>query len=262
MRTDIFPELKPENPDKYKNGKVAIIITNQDPFLVRKCVDHIVKYTNPLPEILVGHTDKFIRLYNGKFPECKVFSLGKWNYSSNNNFLATQTDAETLIFLNDDCFVTEGWLEPILEDLAMDVIGQVGAQLRFPDGRIQHAGVIFRKDKPEQPIHAFLRYPNTSEKVNSMKAFPAVTGALIGIRHSLHDAIGGFHEGYQIELNDVDYSIKVWAYGKDVVYDNRVVGTHITAESRKEANNYNIILEDRKLLQSRCESFCREKNFI
>lgn len=262
MRTDLFPELKPEILDKYNNDKVAVLVTNQDPWIARRCVDHLVKFTDPLPEILIGHTDKFIRLYNGKFPECKIFSLGKWHYSKNNNYLATQTDAKTLIFLNDDCFVSENWLSPILEDLAMSVIGLVGAKLLFPDQRVQHAGVIFRKDKPDQPCHAFIRYPSTSERVNQMKAYPAVTGALIGIRHSLHDAIGGFNEGYQIELNDVDYSIKVWAYGKDVVYDNRVVGTHITAESRKENNNYNIILEDRKLLQSRCEAFCKERNFI
>ena len=48
-----------------------------------------------------------------------------------------------ILFLNNDTEVQPGWLEPLVETLESDSgIGAVGSQLLYPDGRLQHAGVV------------------------------------------------------------------------------------------------------------------------
>lgn len=262
MRKDIFPEFQEEVLTDYDNDKVAIIILNQDPFLVKKCIEHIKANTAVLPEILIGCTDD-ISLYETGFEDCQVFDLGKWHYSKNNNFLAKQTDANTLIFMNDDVFVLKGWLEPILEALSSkENIGQVGIKLLFPNERIQHAGVVFRKDKSDQPVHYMIGAHKNNPEVNATRTFAAVTGACIGMRHSLFDAIGGFANSYNVELGDVDLSIKVWAYGKQVVYLPNSVAYHLTAESRGPTGEYRIFAEDRINLMKRCGVIAKEMGFL
>jgi len=262
MRKDLFPEFTEENQDKYDNEKTTIILLGQDPALVRECVDTLVKNTENLPEILLGHTDRFYSLFEGRFPECRLFDLGYWNYSKNNNYLASQTDAGKLIFMNDDIFVAPGWLEPMLEALDNPEVGEVGIQLRFPSEKIQHAGVIYKDNRADQPVHAYIGSPVFSKNVNSPAVFPAVTAACIGMKHSLFDAIGGFNEDYLVEVQDVDLSVKVWAYGKKVLYIPNSVAYHLTAETRKDNTSYKIIAKDRKLLKDRTEQFCKEYGFI
>ena len=261
MRKDLFPEFIEEDESKYDLSKTAIILLAQDPILVRECVDTLVKNTENLPEILLGHTDKYFSLFEGKFPECKLLDLGFWNYSKNNNFLATQTDAGKLIFMNDDIFVASGWLEPILEFLDNPDVGEVGIQLRFPTDRIQHAGVVYKDGREDQPVHAHIGSPPLSQNVNKVMVYPAVTAAVCGIRHSLFDAVGGFNEDYLVEVQDVDFSIKVWAYGKKVIYLPNSVAYHLTAETRKDNTSYKVIMNDRMLLKKRTGKFCKEQGF-
>src|SRR5581483_7314866 len=66
-----------------------------------------------------------------------------FNYSVINNAAARQCDTPVLLFLNDDTSViAPGWLEAMLELVIQPEIGAVGAKLLYPNGRIQHAGVI------------------------------------------------------------------------------------------------------------------------
>ena len=66
-----------------------------------------------------------------------------FNYSAINNEAARQCESRLLLFLNDDTTViAPGWLEAMAELAIRPEVGAVGARLLYPDGRIQHAGVV------------------------------------------------------------------------------------------------------------------------
>jgi len=66
-----------------------------------------------------------------------------FNFSSVCNFGAEKSRGEYLLFLNNDTeIITPDWIEGMMENEQRKEIGAVGCKLLYPDGRIQHAGVI------------------------------------------------------------------------------------------------------------------------
>jgi len=66
-----------------------------------------------------------------------------FNFSAINNAAARECDSPVLLFLNDDTSViAPEWLEAMLELALRPETGAVGAKLLYPNGAIQHAGVV------------------------------------------------------------------------------------------------------------------------
>jgi O-antigen biosynthesis protein len=135
-------------------------------------------------------------------------SIEGWNgndenhgFAGNCNRAAKNTDADTLVFLNNDCTVHPGWLEPLVA--ALDYHPIAGSLLLYPDGRIQHSGVAVHR-YPNGFIEARnLTYPHPSGEVD------AVTGACLAIRADTFWSAGGFDEGYWNGYEDVDLCLTV-----------------------------------------------------
>src|SRR5262249_29632853 len=68
---------------------------------------------------------------------------GPFNFSALCNEAARASQAQVLVFLNDDISMSDrGWLKPLVSWALRPDVGAVGAKLLFPNGRIQHAGVV------------------------------------------------------------------------------------------------------------------------
>ncbi len=131
---------------------MSIIIPNQDHADdLKRCLSSILKKsTYPHFEILLvengsKHPETFA-LYN-HFTTQEQVRLIEWphpfNYSAVNNFAARHASGEVLLFLNNDTeIITPDWLERLVEHAIRPEVGAVGAKLYYPDGTIQHAGVI------------------------------------------------------------------------------------------------------------------------
>ena len=66
-----------------------------------------------------------------------------FNFSQLCNSAARLSEAPFYLFLNDDVtVVTAEWLTALVEHAQRDEVGAVGARLLYPNGRIQHAGVV------------------------------------------------------------------------------------------------------------------------
>src|SRR5690606_37809737 len=151
--------------------------------------------------------------------------------ASNGGFIAACNDGaalargETLVFLNNDTVPQPGWLDALLDTFqAHPRAGLVGAQLLYPDGRLQEAGgVVFadgsawnlgRFESPDDPRFAYVRDADY------------VSGAAIAIPRDLFEAIGGFYARYApAYYEDTDLAFKVRASGHRVLYQpaSRVV---------------------------------------
>ena len=73
-------------------------------------------------------------------------------FGEGNNIGAEMAKGRFLLFLNNDAFVTQGWLVPMLTMLVDGLnVGVVGPKLIFPDGRLQEAGSLITPDGSTWP---------------------------------------------------------------------------------------------------------------
>ena len=139
---------------------------------------------------------------------------------------AQQAQGEFVVFLNNDTIVTAGWLQALMRCLLEEPdAGLVGAQLVYPDGRLQEAGgIVFadgsgwnygRFDDPNDPRYSFRREADYC------------SGAAILLRRDLFRELGGFDARYApAYYEDTDLAFAVRAAGKKVLYEPRSVVVH------------------------------------
>jgi GT2 family glycosyltransferase len=117
-------------------------------------------------------------------------------------------------------------------------VGAVGACLLYPDGTIQHAGIVlgmtvlaghvFRTLKPDSDTLA--GRPDIPREVT------AVTGACLAVRRSVFQDAGGFDEqNLPVSYNDVDFCLKLRARGLRNLYTPFARLIHHESVSRRDA---------------------------
>ena len=146
---------------------------------------------------------------------------GPFNFSALNNFGAAKARGEYLVFLNNDTQVVEpDWLTAMLEHAQRADVGAVGARLHYPDGRIQHAGLVLGVGGAAD--HAFkglrgdqLTYFALGDVVRNVSA---VTAACMMVPRRAFEEIGGFDERLDVAHNDVDLCLRLRREGYLIVY--------------------------------------------
>jgi GT2 family glycosyltransferase len=141
-----------------------------------------------------------------------------------------------LLFLNDDTSVIAPcWLESMLELAIRPEVGAVGAKLLYPDGRIQHAGVVM--GIYDNCGHAFkgldgsrTHYFDFSDIIRDVSA---VTGACLMTRSTVFWEVEGFDETqFAVAFNDIDLCLKIRSLGLRVIYTPHAVLHHHEAFSK------------------------------
>ena len=156
----------------------------------------------------------------------------------NCNHAAKMAKGKHIVLLNNDTYVLPGWLNELIEPLERDEnIGLVGSKLIFADGRLQESGgFVFadgsgwnygRFDDPRDPRYCYLRDSDY------------VSGAVIAMKMSLWESLGGFDERYEMAYyEDTDLAFRVREAGQRVVvqplsqvihFEGISSGTDITA---------------------------------
>jgi GT2 family glycosyltransferase len=161
-----------------------------------------------------------------------------FNYSVINNTAARQCESPILLFLNDDTSViTPDWLTSMVELIARPEVGVVGAKLLYPDGRIQHAGVIM--GLYDNCGHAFKGQDGTTQHYfdfpDVIRNVSAVTGACLMTRSDLFWQVGGFDEtSFAVAFNDIDLCLKIGQAGYRVLYTPHAMLYHHEAFSKTQ----------------------------
>ena len=125
--------------------------------------------------------------------------------------------AEQLLFLNNDVLLDRPSLVQMLQHSCAAGIGVIGSWLYFPDGRVQHRGVVFGNDDIG-PYH--LDRGRFLEPCCPFEEFQAVTGACLMVSRELFSRIGGFDESYAFGLEDIDFCLRVRQCGQRVICVN------------------------------------------
>jgi GT2 family glycosyltransferase/glycosyltransferase involved in cell wall biosynthesis len=147
-------------------------------------------------------------------------------FSANaNRGLAASDPERDVVVLNSDVEALPRWLE-CLQYAARgradvgDVgeVGIVGAQLQYPDGRIQFGGTVRNREKPEWFDHRYRFKPAGWGPAGRMSPTLAVTGACMYVRRDVIQRIGLLDERYAMAYEDVDWCLRAWLAGFCVLY--------------------------------------------
>ena len=171
-----------------------------------------------------------------RFPNVKVVKWdGPFNYSAINNYGVQFTHGQYLLFLNNDIEeIDPDSIDEMIGYVQREDVGICGARLLYPDEDIQHAGVIMGMGGIAGA--AFVRTHDSDlsymHRAKCIQDYSCVTAACLLTKRSLFDAVGGFTEKLAVAFNDVDYCMKVRAFGKLVVYNPYAKFYHYESKSR------------------------------
>ncbi|MBZ5514889.1 MAG: glycosyltransferase family 2 protein [Acidobacteriia bacterium] len=205
---------------------VSILIPCRDGMeLLRDCLKSIQEKTiYSCYEIIIIDNDSStpeMRSFLANLKHRVISFPGPFNFSRINNLAARDAGGDHLIFLNSDTrVISPEWISALLEFTQQKEIGIAGAKLYYPDGRIQHAGVILGLHGVAG--HSHKNFGGSSrgyfDALFSVRNCSAVTAACMMVRREVFDLVGGFDEGLAVCYNDVDLCLRVREAGYRVVW--------------------------------------------
>jgi glycosyltransferase involved in cell wall biosynthesis len=210
---------------------VSIVIPTRDRLgLLKRCVESIRAVTDYQPfEIIVVDNESietetlaFLRRSETDNNIRVVVETGRFNYSRLNNCAAENARGDILVFLNNDTEIDErGWLTEIVSHAARAEVGAVGARLWYPDGTLQHGGVILGLGGVAG--HAFPHiprgHPGYFNRAMLQQNCSAVTGACMAVRKGVFEELGGFdEENLGVSFNDIDFCLRLTQRGYRIVW--------------------------------------------
>jgi GT2 family glycosyltransferase len=219
--THEFPDVGPS---------VAIIIPTKNQLkMLKACLNSLAKtrYQNYQVYLIDNDSDDPDTLdYLHGLPHT-VWRLsgseGGFNFAHLINQAVARVSADYLLLLNNDVeVISPAWLSQMVGYLGIPGVGAVGARLLFPDGRVQHAGVLHALHLGK-PGHAFKLTPGQDWGYQAYakvtRNYSAVTAACMLTPRRLFQQSGGFDEtNFAIAYNDVDYCYRLLDGGYRVVY--------------------------------------------
>jgi GT2 family glycosyltransferase len=136
-----------------------------------------------------------------------------------NRGLRARDPDRDVVVLNSDVEALPGWLEGLQYAAYRDPdVGIVGAQLLYPDGRIQFGGTIRNRDAPEWFDHRYRFKPGDWGPAAQTSPALAVTGACMYVRREVLERVGLLDEDYPMAYEDVDWCLRAWQAGYRVRY--------------------------------------------
>ena len=158
-----------------------------------------------------------------------------FNWSALNNAAAAEARGEVLLFVNDDVQGgTPGWLGLLVAQAVRPDVAAVGPRLVYPDGRLQHAGVVLGLAGATGHVLAGLEPGRPGYLGMSVltRDVSAVTGACMATRRALFEQLGGFDEALGLDFNDVDYCLRARRRGLRVLLEAGAELVHHESPSR------------------------------
>jgi glycosyltransferase involved in cell wall biosynthesis len=120
----------------------------------------------------------------------RVISVpGEFNYSKLCNCGAAAALGQVLVLLNNDIEIIEtGWLSELMSQVTRPEVGVVGASLWFPDGQLQHAGIVLSPERIGNYAY-FRQRPGDAgyfSQLQLVRNVGAVTGACLAVRAEVY----------------------------------------------------------------------------
>jgi O-antigen biosynthesis protein len=225
---------------------VSILIPFRDQVEVtRKCVEAIRETVGGLRyEIILldnwssSEATEVFCVTQSRLADTRIIRIAEpFNYSRINNIGVRAAKYPYLLFLNNDVLVQGvSWMRILLDEVLADSnVGAVGAKLLYPNGSVQHAGVVLGIGGVAD--HAFrglaANEPGYMAHAISAREVAAVTAACMLVRRRAFEAVDGFDEAeLGIAFNDIDLCLKLRQAGYKIIFNPDAVAEHHESMSR------------------------------
>jgi len=223
--------------------KVSIIIPSKDEYeLISRCIESLKNTDYRHYEVIIvdnGSTDERVKTFYEELMKDSRFKVLYLNYPFNFsrlvNFGVKNSEGEVICLLNNDTEVIEkNWLLEMVRQVIRKEVGVVGAKLLYPNGTIQHGGVILGIFNGAE--HAFKGSPKDAEgymkRLITVQNYLAVTAACMVFRKKVFEEVGGFDETFRVNFNDVDFCLKVFERGYRIIWTPYAKLIHIESATR------------------------------
>ncbi|NET78599.1 glycosyltransferase [Okeania sp. SIO1F9] len=185
----------------------------------------------------------------------KVLNLsGQFNYSRAYNLAAKTAQGEYFIFLNTNLeVVTEDWQRHLLYYAEQSDIGAVGGLLIFPDGIVEHAGIVLGKSgKVDYLMRGFpSNHDGYAGSLVCAREVSAVSRDCLMVNRQNFEIVGGFNEHFFSDYQDVDLCLKLRKNGKRIVFTPRSVLINHQSEKHRQRNydvvDYMLLLDQQQI---------------
>lgn len=184
-------------------------------------LEFVIVTTGVIPDVKVDfHTSRPVRHV--------VYDAPEFNFAEAINLGRSAATGDYLLLLNDDTTVAEpNPVTRLLEVGQVDEVGVTGCRLTYPDGRLQHVGMVLL---PSGPTHCWIGRPARETGYFGSTLTPrnylAVTAAAMLVRTSVFDEVGGFDPVFAHDYNDVDFCLRTHRAGHRVAWTPYAHLTH------------------------------------
>ncbi|WP_346796463.1 glycosyltransferase [Halomonas sp. Bachu 37] len=240
---------------------VTLVIPTRDALaLLRRCIDTLLEHTD-----YPGHVQLLVVDNNSQHPETHEYlarlrqrqaqPLGRgrvtfqvleyphpFNYAAINNAAVEQCDSELIALVNNDIEALHPeWLCNMAALLMRQGTGAVGAKLLWPNGMVQHGGVLGGQygglaghigNSWEAHDAGYLGMNQLTQR------FSAVTAACLLLRRADYHAVGGLDDrAFPVAFNDVDLCLKLRRLGLNILWtpEARLIHAESATRGKDEA---------------------------
>jgi GT2 family glycosyltransferase len=189
-----------------------------------------------------GSTDGTVDWLRTRHPSVRVVSSPvNLGFCAGYNRLAAATDADVMVFLNNDTRPERNWLGELIASIAegpADVAGAAGVMVDWSGERLDYGrgvmtfdGHAFQLDSGRPLQDVILPGPGEEQLF-------ACAGNMIVRRQSFLGA-GGFDEQFFAYYDDVDLGWRLWSGGERIISAPRAVARHRAAASSDRLGMHN-----------------------
>ena len=203
---------------------ISIIIPTRDKVdILATCINSILeRSTYPSWEIIILDNDSqelATQEYFLNLPSNKVRVIrdeSEFNFSRLNNIGVRGANGDFVCLMNNDIeILTPDWLEEMLSFAQHPDVGCVGAKLWYPNGTLQHGGVLIGIGGVANHAH-YKQHKGAAGYFGRAilhQSFSAVTGACLLVRKKVYEEVHGLDEQLAVAFNDVDFCLRVRELG-------------------------------------------------
>ena len=231
-------------PEGAREITVSLVIPTRDRVdLLQRCISTIKRFTDwPKLEIIIidnGSTDNATLAYFKEIEQHGVRVLpmpGPFNYADLNNRAIAQASGEIVGLVNNDIeALHDGWLDEIITQLSRPGVGAVGAKLLWPNGMVQHGGVLLGVGNVAGHFGNRLSGADWGDHGRNqlVQQVSGCTAACLFLNRNFYFELSGMNaEAFPVAFNDVDLCLKIREAGKVIVWTPHANLLHAESASR------------------------------
>ena len=245
--------------------EISIFIQNKDNVeALKRCINSILEVTSYENYSIIvadtGSVDPETLTYYNSLSDNRKISISEPKNEIGLSAINTsmdKADSEYIIFLDNRTeVISPDWAAAMIENCQRREVGAVGALLYYPNGTIQHAGLIidiedggrYYPKNIRRDMYGYFR------RMKIIQNLSAVSSACMMTKKTIFEEAGGFDEYLNPVFSDVDYCLKIREKGYLVVFtpyaelyhhESKKMGYKDNSEKKKKFKNEQEIIYEK-----------------